>query len=39
MPPLREREEDIELLIDYFIKDIKKELIIDDVVKFNYNKY
>ncbi len=37
MPPLREREEDIELLIDYFIKDIKKELMIGGVVNFNFN--
>jgi DNA-binding protein Fis len=37
MPPLREREEDIELLINYFIKDIKKELMIDGFVKFDYN--
>ncbi len=35
MPPLREREEDIKLLINYFIEDIKKELIIDKSIKFD----
>jgi len=36
MPSLKDREEDIELLIDYFIEDIKKELMIDGLVTFDY---
>jgi DNA-binding protein Fis len=36
MPPLSERVEDIEPLIDYFIKDIKKELMIEGKVKLSY---
>ncbi len=38
MPPLRDRKEDIELLINYFINDIKKELMISgNSIKFDYN--
>jgi DNA-binding protein Fis len=35
MPPLIEREEDIDMLISYFIKDIKKDLMIDTPILFN----
>jgi DNA-binding protein Fis len=35
MPPLKEREEDIGMLINYFIKDIKKELMINSTITFN----
>jgi len=36
MPSLKEREEDITLLIDYFINDIKKELMIEGLVTVDY---
>jgi DNA-binding protein Fis len=36
MPPLRERMEDIDMLVSYFIKDIRKDLMIDDTpILFN----
>ncbi|NOZ90839.1 MAG: Fis family transcriptional regulator [Epsilonproteobacteria bacterium] len=36
LPPLREREEDVEMLMNYFSKSIKKELMLDSNIKLNY---
>ena len=35
MPPLRERKEDIPLLVDYFVKKYKKELTVDRVIRLD----
>ncbi len=36
LPPLRERTEDIEMLMNYFSASIKKELMLDSNIKLNY---
>lgn len=36
LPPLRERKEDVEMLMDYFSNSIKKELMLDSDIKLDY---
>jgi len=38
VPPLREREKDVEILTDYFSKKIKKELMLNTNTKIDYKR-